>query len=197
MPFLHLLCYLCVLAFVQQAAYLLLLCVQRGGQRRAHGKARRWGGRLPEIVLRRVRAGHGIARLLGVARGREYHHHSGQRQRPSLLNEPPHPGGGGGQRAERQRLAVSAAAVGTVRTARAILLHARDGPTLGANLGMIARATARDTNNNSAGADGSGESNSQNAPRFLTESGSMSRSLFNGRAFKTTGTRKRLSKVFG
>lgn len=134
-----------VLKQSRKAAYLLagvlLLGVQRGAERLAHGEVRSGGGRLSEIVLRSVRAGHGIARFLGVPCGREYHHHSGQRQSPPLLNEASHPCGGGGQRAEGHRLplpaAAAAAAIGTARAARAILLHARDKPT-------TARATARD-----------------------------------------------------
>lgn len=116
--------------FHGKEAYLLFLGVQRGAEWRAQSQARRRGGRLSELVLHRVRARHGIARFLGVPSGREYHHHSGQRQRPSLLNEASHPRSGG-QRAEGQRLALSAAAaVRAVGTARAILLHARGGPAL-------------------------------------------------------------------
>lgn len=116
--------------------YLLLLDVQRGAERLAYGGARWWGGRLSSFVLRAVRTGHGIGiiRFLGVICGREYHHHSGQRQRPSLLDEPPHSRRGRWQRAEGQGQALPTGAVRTVRTARAILLHARGGP----------RATARD-----------------------------------------------------
>lgn len=117
-----------------KAAYLLtgvlLLAVQRGAERFAHGQVRRGGGRLSKIFLRSFRTGHGIARFLGVPCGREYHHHSGQRQSPSLLNEASHPCRGGGQRAEGQGLPLPAAAVGTAGAARAILLHARDKPAL-------------------------------------------------------------------
>lgn len=105
------------------AARLARCAVLRGG-----GEGRRGGGRrLPDAValLRWVRAGHGIARFVRVASGREYHHHFGQRQRPlSLLNEPPHPCSSGGQRAEGQSLPLPAA-VRADGAARAILLHAR------------------------------------------------------------------------
>lgn len=113
------------------SAYLLLLDVQRGAERLAYGGARWWGGRLSQVVLRAVRTGHGVGIIcfVGVTCGREYHHHSGQGQRPSLLDEPPHSRRGGWQRAERQGQALPAGAVRTVRTARAILLHARGGST--------------------------------------------------------------------
>lgn len=119
---------MCVVSKQWVGLYLLLLDVQRGEERLASAGARRWGARLSHVVLRAVRAGHGIGivRFLGVACGREHHHHSGQRQRPPLLDEAPDSGGGGGgQRAEGQGQALPAGAVRTVRTARAILLHMR------------------------------------------------------------------------
>lgn len=143
-------------------AYLLLLAAQRGAQRLPRSQARRRGGRLSQVVLRGLRAAHGIGRFLGVSCSREHHHHFGQRQRPPLLDEPADPRGGGGQRAERQSLtlpaaAAAAAAVRAVGAARAILLHARGGPSLATGPGSIARATAREpssTNNNNAAAHG-------------------------------------------
>lgn len=143
-----------------KGAYLLLLAAQRGAERLPCGQARRRGGRLSQVVLRGLRAAHGISRFLGVSCGREHHHHFGQGQRPPLLNEPADPRGGGGQRTERQSLALPAAAAAAVRAvgaARAILLHARGGPSLATGPGRIARATAREpssTNNNNAAAHG-------------------------------------------
>jgi len=81
----------------------LLRRVEGGAQRLAQVEVGGRAGGLPEeLILRRrrcVRTRHGIARVLGVASGREHDHHSGQRESPSLLDEPPHPRSGGRQRA--------------------------------------------------------------------------------------------------
>lgn len=115
-------------------AYLLLRCLQRRAHRFARVQVRCGGGCLPEIVLRRVRARHGIARFVGVTCSREDHHHSGQRQRPSLLNEAPHPCGSSGQWAEGQSRALPAG------TRRAMVLHA----------GQSSAPGARDNNDNNS-----------------------------------------------
>lgn len=163
---------MCVVSKQWVGLYLLLLAVQRGEERLAYAGARRWGARLSYVVLRAVRAGHGIGivRFLGVACGREHHHHSGQRQRPPLLDEAPHSGGGGGQRAEGQGQALPAGAVRTVRTARAILLHMR---AAGHEPQRAVRAT-----NNKAGALGRAAAASGNATPLYRRNAEVAISRF-------------------